>query len=67
MAKGHHCGVQMGSEYFAAERSAGISGLLPAGFKMTKLGPLPEEWRAGLVRDVVRGIKGWKARYENEK
>ena len=29
---------------------------LPEGFKMTELGPLPEEWQVVKFWDVVRGV-----------
>ena len=33
---------------------------LPAGFKMTELGPLPEEWKVVKLGEVIRSVKGRK-------
>jgi len=37
-----------------------INGELPEGFKMTELGPLPEEWEVVKLGDIAKAVKGRK-------
>lgn len=49
----------MKETHFLSERKAGSMNL-PEGYRMTELGPLPEEWRVVRLGEIIQSVKGRK-------